>query len=66
MKVFDEAQENLHLIFEREPKTGLTIWAVFDTNTRTFAASGCAVRWDDAAVDAREAMRGDSREAKND
>jgi hypothetical protein len=65
MKIFKSDQENYHLIFEKEPKTGLTIWAVFDTNTRTFRATGFSENWDDAAVDAREVMRGNTNETKN-
>jgi len=65
MKIFETDLAHLHLIFEKEPNTGLTVWAVFDTNTRTFTASGCAERWDEAAVEAREAMKGVTYEAKD-
>jgi hypothetical protein len=65
VKIFDTDRDHLHLVFEKEPKTGLTIWAVFDTNTKTFTASGCSHRWDDAAAEAREAMKGVRHEATN-
>jgi hypothetical protein len=65
MKIFESDKEDYYLIFEKEPKTGLTLWAVFDTSTRTFKATGFSEKWDDAAVHAREVMRGNANEAKN-